>query len=149
MSSLFGAVVGILSIGSGQGQDEVQSFVACDYPPDIEGQEIIVATALGGDTVGLKLLPCGLCGCSGGTTCRYLSNASVVIGAIESSVSDPLQLVYAAGHHNMEQKFLIIIEPMVEEVAAVLVDEFERRFVYLDAELGELRSDEIVEWHIY
>jgi hypothetical protein len=143
---------GMMRIGPGEDHmTEQQTFASCAYPGNsISGH---AATASAGDQVVLEMGDCGwsCLGCFGFTVCRFFISAEVTLDGQTRNVTDPFSLVYSAGHHNDGQNFLVVLEPPIGQVAAVLVIEpvtnlYSGELVRLDANLQEISRKDLTGW---
>lgn len=132
---------------------EVQRFAGCDLP-DPPHRDIL-AVAENGDRVKLTVHMgpwYDACFATGETACLFLTGARVELGDHQAEVDDRLRLVYSGSHHNWFDQYLVLLDPPAGDVHALLAiapgfsGEPSPEFVYLDADLAELRREAVSEW---
>jgi len=138
-----------LGTGSGWCEDR-QNFCFHDLSmmPGVDHQG---ATA-GGDQVLVEIRHARACQVAGNTGCEEVDRAELSLGGAERVVSDPAALIYSAGHHNMDQKYLLVLDEPVGDTAAVLVESpgYSQTqggaLVRLDGDLQPLGSEPFTDW---
>lgn len=78
-----------------------------------------------------------------GTGPANITSAEVDIEGTTRATDDYFHLVYAADHHNWNERFVVLLEPPIGDVHGLLLARYDYwqdpiELVYLDAELGEL-----------
>lgn len=87
------------------------------------GAMTFTGTTADGDRVASQLTYAQSCGISGNTTCYRLVRMELELGGTSHVITDPLQLVYSAQHHNFDQRFLGVLDEPVDGAFAILVEE--------------------------
>jgi hypothetical protein len=93
------------------------------------------------------------CFAAGETACLFLTGARLQIGDHQAEVTDRLGLIYSGSHHNWFDNYLILLDPPAGDVHALLAvapgvpgEPRDAAFVYLGADLGELRREPVSDW---
>jgi hypothetical protein len=124
-------------IGPGEdGAEQAQSFGTCGHPGF--GDNIVAMTP---DCNCLSVYVGGGSGCgtAGMTQCYRLNYAEVTLYGQTRVVTDGVHLVYSAGHHNCDEKYVVILEPPIGDVAAVM---YEPMYIHhLDENFEVLRTE--------
>jgi hypothetical protein len=138
-----------LGAGSGWCQDR-QSFCFHDLS-SVSGVDNLGVTA-SGDRVLTEIRHAQACQVAGNTGCEDVDRAELSLGGVQRVLDDPGALIYSAGHHNLEQKYLLLLDEPIGETAAVLVEspDFGQTqggaLVRLNDALEPLGSEPFVDW---
>lgn len=138
-----------LSAGSGW-CEERQNFCFHDLSmmPGVDHR----GTTASGDRVLVEIRHAQACQVAGNTGCEEVDRAELSLGGLQRVLSDPAALIYSAGHHNMDQKYLLVLDEPIGDTAAVLVESpgFGPTqggvLVRLDAALQPLGSEPFTDW---
>jgi len=141
------------TIGPGeQWCEERQGFSFCDLSsmPGVEN----LGTVENGDRVRAEVRHAQGCQVAGNTTCEEIDLAELSLGGVVRAVTDPLDLIYSAEHHNFGKKYLLLLDQPVGQVAAVLVEAPDMgateggALVTLDADLTATDSRPFTNWQV-
>jgi hypothetical protein len=109
-------------------------------------------TTAGGDRVLVEIRHAQACQVAGNTGCEKVDRAELSLDGLQRVVSDPGALIYSAGHHNADQKYLLVLHEPIGETAAVLVESpgygqtQGGALLRLDDDLQPLGSEPFVDW---
>ena len=138
-------------LGAGSGWcEERQTF--CFYDLSMMAGVDHQGTTASGDQVLVEIRHAQACQVAGNTGCEKVDRAELSLGGAGRVLSDPAALIYSAGHHNMDQKYLLLLDEPIGDTAAVLVESpgFSQTqggaLVRLDASLQPLGSEPFVDW---
>jgi hypothetical protein len=149
-STMMGFVGGGIKIDGGDILTGQQALGPCALSD--AWKRTITAAVAGGDRLVLDVRGSMPCMISGNTTCYYFTNADVTLGAEQLTVDEHFHLVYSAGHHNDGEEFLVILDPPLGQVAALLLiappllSPDGGELDYLDSSLNELACVPLSEW---
>jgi hypothetical protein len=137
--------IGILGDGSLY-PDQYQHFSQCHY----RDKPLFIATAAieNGDLaiVHKRFLEPG-----GGSGPANLVYAEITVDGTTRTTDDYFELVYAAYHHNFDETYLVILDPPVGDVHAIMFEHVwyyqgPTDMIYLDAAMNELRRSPLTAW---
>jgi hypothetical protein len=100
--------------------EERQNFCFHDLSmmPGVDHQ----GTTASGDQVLVEIRHARACQVAGNTGCEEVDRAELSLGGVQRVVDDPAALIYSAGHHNVDQKYLLLLDEPIGDTAAVLVE---------------------------
>jgi hypothetical protein len=111
-----------------------------------------LGTTASGDQVLAEIRHAQACQVAGNTGCDEVDRAELNLGGVQRVLNDPGALIYSAGHHNIGQKYLLLLDEPIGDTAAVLVEapDFGQTqggaLVRLDDALNPLGSEAFVDW---
>lgn len=130
--------------------EEMQGFTFQDlsagYGPDNLG------TTASGDWVLAEIRSAQACKVAGNTNCEEINRAEVNIQGNHQEITDPVGLIYSAGHHNANQRYLIPLTPPIGTAHFVLAEAPPMgetsggALILLDANLVEIERQSFVSW---
>ncbi len=138
-------------IGDGTGWCQDRQGLAFHDLSSMPGVEYR-GTTESGDHLLARIRHARACMVAGNTGCEEIDHAELSLGGVQHVIDEPGALIYSAGHHNLDQEYLIILDPPVGETAAVLVETPNLgaseggALLRLDASLSPLSSDTFVDW---
>jgi hypothetical protein len=110
------------------------------------------ATTASGNQAVLDVRWCQYGYFAGETGCYSLYTAEFELNGTTVLADEFFRLVYAATHHNWEEKYLVILDVPAGDTHAVLVEApnamppVDAKMNYLDADLHTLSTEEIADW---